>query len=533
MKILLWFKRKKVSPIVLIIALIGLILLAISPIFVDVKKSPVKLRKIKQIKPQIRLFINDGSERSTYMPQEKILQWLGIPHSGINLMACYYPKQSFWPERKLFSKEVPHYRHSIKDETKTTKLKDPNDWTDGYYSFDIDNPRNDVVCQMEDVRRFGQDIRLTLTTDIDTSDTDLKRIAEILKDFGPVELRLNHETNGNTWFRFAKNVGAINLEPQRQLYYDISQFFIRTYEIMKENAPNVTMIACYNGPAKPIQLNKEKSYELPQLSDNELGLMYRLPNTTISLDQYGSLHYGWPGHVIKNPPVIGVVTNEQHQSFALKSDELCNGIIMQFQKAISELRSEKVRIDLGELDFDEDIHGPKIRAQLVKECYSWIQKHPEVVGSVIFYELTDMAGLGLLRQREYESLDDVIPNQPLLDIYKNIMCWDKFRAPVEDIGPIEAGVESVKLLWRSAIDAEGIELALNNSSKIIDFKSTYWRRIKFLDADGKETYVHTDAEQVSIPKGTQKVHVFALPPDGRNNCAKGYRMEIPIPVIIY
>lgn len=71
-----------------------------------------------------------------------------------------------------------------------------NDWTDGYYNLDLDDPRNVVVQQMEDVRRHGQDVRLTLTADIETSDEDLRRIAEALKPFDRVELRLNHEANG-------------------------------------------------------------------------------------------------------------------------------------------------------------------------------------------------------------------------------------------------------------------------------------------------------------------------------------------------
>ena len=75
---------------------------------------------IKQREAEVRLFISDGSERSDYLPQEKAIELLGRPHAGINLMACYYPKQEFWPERRLFSEDVPHYRHAPKDETELT-----------------------------------------------------------------------------------------------------------------------------------------------------------------------------------------------------------------------------------------------------------------------------------------------------------------------------------------------------------------------------------------------------------------------------
>src|SRR5512145_1851892 len=393
------------------------------------------IQLLEQKEATVRLFMADGSERSDYMPQVEAIRRLGRPHAGINLMACYYPKQSFWPDRRLFSEDVPHYRHSVKDETAKTKLGHPDEWTDGYYSFDIDNPANDVIRQAEDVRRFGQDVRLTLTADIDTPDADLTRIGEMLKGFGPVELRLNHEANGCTCFRFAKNVGAMEGAERTKLYYDISQFFIRAHKTMRAVAPNVSFVGCYNGPGERALRGELAPGEMPHLGDDELGLMYRIPGVLVSLDQYGSLHYGWPGHRIDDPPIIGGVNHNDHASFALSPWSLCELVIRPFQQVISDKRGVATRIDLGELDFDEDIHGPQIRAQLIHDCYSWIERHPDVVGSSTFYELTDMGGLGLFRQKAYGNLQDLSSNI-VTDVYRRIMTWPSFSPKRKATGPV-------------------------------------------------------------------------------------------------
>ena len=260
---------------------------------------------------------------------------------------------------------------------------------------------------MKDVRRYGQDVRLTLTADIDTPDEDLRAIADILKPFGKVELRLNHEANGNNWFRFAQNVGVKSGQEQVDLYYAISDFFLRANRVMREVAPNIVLVGCYNGPGERTTMGVLAPGELPHLGLEELGLLYQHSDTMVSLDQYGSLHYGWPGHAIEDVPVIDGVNHHDHQSFSLTSLELCETVIRPFHTFIEKLRGIPTRIDLGELDFDEDIHGPDIRTHLLYECYNWVQKNPHVIGSVTFYELTDMGGLGLYRQKDYGNTTDL------------------------------------------------------------------------------------------------------------------------------
>lgn len=472
------------------------------------------IKKIKQTEPLIKLIISDGSERSTYMPQEMALDWLGRPHCAVNLMSCYYPKQSFWPERMLFSDKVYHYRHSLADEQPHTPLKDINDWTDGYYSLDLNNSRNDVVQQLEDVRRYGQDIRLTITADLDTTDEDLRRIAEMVKDFCPMEIRLNHEAGGCGWFRFAKNVKYMDEDSTRKTHYEISQFFIRAKRVITETAPGVTFAY---------------SEDLNYAGDDQMGLMLKEPGVIPGIDCYGSLHFGWPGHRIENPPVIGSVDRKEHQASYRTPWHVCEKIFHQFQIGISDLRGEHCRIDLGEFNYDEDIHGPEIKAQLLHECYHWIAANPEVIGSVVHYELTDRGGLGLLHEPEYNQLENVIPCVPVLRMYKDVMTWPEFISPVNETDTIGSDQKRVSLLWQSALNAEGLELINAGVKGSLDFGEAYWRRVILISGDGEETFLHTDSETIDLPSGVEKIRLFVLPPNGRNNCEDGYRLSVPIP----
>jgi hypothetical protein len=489
------------------------------------------VRTVRQCEPVVRLFVSDGSERSTYMPQAKAIELLGAVHSGVNLMSCYYPGQSFWPERRLFGPEVPHFRHSPKDEWGETRLQDPNEWTDGYYSLDIEDPENEVLRQIQDVRRHGQDVRLTLTADIDTPDADLERIADVLSDYGRMQLRLNHEANGCTWFRFARNVGENRGEERRRLYYEISQFFIRAHHLFGSVAPNVQFVACYNGPGERAMRGEVGAGELPALGRDELGLMYLLPGIVVSLDQYGSLHYGWPGHKIEDPPVTGPVEAAEHQAFALTPETLCEGIERPFQQAISRMRGEQTRIDLGELNFDEDIHGPQIQSHMVHQAYRWIRANPETVGSVTFYELTDRGGLGLFRQRAYGDLEE-LETTILLEVYRDIMSWPEFQPRRRVTSEVEPGADSVRLEWRSAVDADGLELLPEEPAGGIDFKESYWRRVQLDHPDGSRQLLHTDRREVGLNGPVESVKVFALPPDGRDNCPTGYERSVPVPDLL-
>ncbi len=481
-------------------------------------------RTVRLMAPAIRLALSDGSERSDYLPQAETLMWTGAPHAAINLMASYYPDQPCWPERKLVSPEVPIYNHSLV----TAGLEDPALWRDGYSSFVLTDPHNEVIRQIEDVRRHGQDVRLTLTMGLDTPDEDLALLAERLLPFCPLELRVNHESNGCTWFRFSRNVGNLKGEEALRQYQAIAAFFVRAHRVMTAIAPGITFVACYNGPGERATKAGFGPAQLQHLEAEALGAMYAIDGTIASLDQYGSLHYGWPGHSLAGcAPIIGRTTHEAHRSFVLTPHELCELVIRAAQERLSGLRGAPTRLDLGELDFDEDIHGPVVRAQQVYETYEWIRMHPELVQSVTFYELTDWGGLGLLRQSGPSDLDHLEPSQPLLDVYRRVLVDPAFRIGSTSEDVVRA--EEVAVAWRSAVDAEGLEITWDGPARKLDLRASYWHRLVFEDSRGSMTYQHGSERVHDIPAGSVKARLFALPPDGRNNATPGFLARIPTP----
>jgi hypothetical protein len=490
---------------------------------------PARAVRIHKGPPTIRLFMSDGSERSTYMPQEQAIRLLGAPHSGVNLMSCYYPGFADWPRREVAGPGMSHYRRIPGGASARTEEEFLH-WNDGYYSFILDDPDGEVIRQVADVRRYGQEPRLTVTADADTPTEDIERMADLLKDFGTMQLRLNHEANGCTWFRFARNAGARPAEEARRIYHNLCGLFLRFDEVFGRIAPKVTLVACYQSGDALRSGSIERAEDLPQMTDEEFGPAYRLPGVIPSIDQYGSLHYGWPEHVIEDPPVIGPVDPGRHHSVYMTVCELCEGVLRSFHRGMCDLRGEPVRIDMGEANYDEDIHGPEIQAQLVYEMYRWISRHPDVIGSVTFYELTDRGGLGLFRLREYDNLED-LDTTCLLDVYRDTMRWPEFRHTVKPAGAIAKGDDPASLLWRSPCDAEGLELATAGRTGI-DLRAAYWHHLVALGGDGRETHMYGVDRAVQLPPGTQTVRIFALPPDGRDSSTDGFRAEVPVPELL-
>ena len=120
-----------------------------------------KLLKAIITPAQCAVDLGDGSERGAYVDQDYILQRLGRPHRAINLMYCYYPLDKEWPAR-------------ISDVMKTVDAS--NAWGysyDDYFPFHGETP----FLQMQDIRRHGQDVILTLTCDPAVSDDMIREIA--------------------------------------------------------------------------------------------------------------------------------------------------------------------------------------------------------------------------------------------------------------------------------------------------------------------------------------------------------------------
>ena len=126
--------------------------------------------------------LTDGSERGEYVSQDYILHTLGRPMRSVNLMYCYYPLDETFPVRA---------RDAFRDRKVTFQWDYPYD--DYFpYTGGLNGDRNsEVFRRMQDIRRHGQDVTLTLTCDPNVSDEHLIAVAEDLKPYGRVLLRLN------------------------------------------------------------------------------------------------------------------------------------------------------------------------------------------------------------------------------------------------------------------------------------------------------------------------------------------------------
>ena len=208
--------------------------------------------------------LGDGSERSEYVGQDYILSALGRPHRTINLIYCYYPLDKGWPNRA------------------STVFKNKGGFIWGYpyddyfpYTGGLNGDKHaEVFRQMQDIRRHGQDVTLTLTVDCGISDAHIRAIARDLRPYGRMRLRLNHECDG-FWFAFNR----------RYSYAQVGQFFVRFARIVRKEAPNVRMVSCWGS------LSGRNTRKL----DHEDGLSVTLRAADVwSTDKYLSLHFGWP-----------------------------------------------------------------------------------------------------------------------------------------------------------------------------------------------------------------------------------------------
>lgn len=183
---------------------------------------------------QCALDLGDGSERAEYVNQDYILHKLGRPHRAIGIMYTYYPHDKQWPQR--ISK-------ACKDMNITFQWDYPYD---DYFPFNADGQPWE---QMRDIRRHGQDAALTLTLDCSLSDDELREVARMLRPYGRMTIRINHECGG-TWFTHNK----------RFTYEQVGKFFAHFSDIIHQEAPNVRTVFCAGFAQADGKLEKEDEF---------------------------------------------------------------------------------------------------------------------------------------------------------------------------------------------------------------------------------------------------------------------------------
>ena len=362
--------------------------------------------------------LGDGSERGEYVNQDYILQTLGRPHCSISLMYCYYPLDEGWPGRA----SVVHARPDV-----AFAWDYPYDDYFPYRGGLNGSREGEPFTYMRDIRRHGQDVTLTLTVDPHVPEEHLIAIAEDLRPFGRMMLRVNHECTGD-WFCYTK----------RSTYKEIAEFYSRFCGILKEHAPNVQTILCTGGVDEgKTQIEMEEYFAQP-VRDTDMW----------SIDKYFALHWGWPydvaerggnSHSRGNIRDIFQYTKRTYDRFR----ELCGGAVKPMM--------------MSELNADGDVTGPYDQAAMVKEfCDLLKEEKAEWFTSFSMYQFRDRGRLGL--EIEDPNNPEVGIAQPLLATYREIIHDDYFKPQMTQGEEISL---PVTLRWGGAEDAEGIAIPLH------------------------------------------------------------------------
>ena len=378
-----------------------------------------KIKKIRLTPAECAVDLSDGSERGLYVDQDYILRKLGRPHRAVNIMYCYYPNDEAWPKRA---------QDAYKDIEVGFAWDYPYDNYFPYLGGIEGNTEGEPFTYMRDIRRHGQDIILTLTCDPKITDEQITGIAKDLKPFGKMMLRLNHECTGN-WFSFNK----------RASYQEIADFYVRFHKIIKQYAPNVSMILCAGAC-------KDKNTEKVEMEDE---FLTAFAETEIwSIDQYIALNWGWPYEIAEK-------TNKKHMR--LPAGEVYSIAKKTFNR-LKKINNGKIKpMVLSELNADGDVTGPYAQARIMKNFCKLIKEDKErFLSGFCFYQFRDDGRLGL--EITDPNNPDVGIEQPILSTYREIIKDDFFSPKLKEGKNVKL---PVILNWRSSEDADGISIELD------------------------------------------------------------------------
>ncbi len=476
-----------------------------------------KIKKIKLSPAKCAVDLSDGSERGLYVNQDYILQKLHRPHRAINLMYCYYPLDKGWPARA--SEAFPDMEiHGAWDY--------PYDNYFPYLGGLNGSQEGEPFTCMREVRRHGQDVILTLTCDPHVTDEHIIAIAKDLRKFGRMMLRVNHEASGN-WFSFNK----------RASHEEVGDFFVRFHKIVKEYAPNVSVILCLDGVKDLAEGKLEK----------EEAFIGAVRATDIwSVDRYLALNWGYPfevaekdnfGHGRYKVSDVYKMAKESYKRY----QEICDGA--------------KKPMVLSELNADGDVTGPFDQVKMMQEFCDMLKKDEDHwLDGFTFYQFRDDGRLGLEITDPNNS--DVGIEQPMLAAYRDIIKDDFFKPGMEEICDIEEGcgtkegcdvgeacdrtgapglAKPVILRWGGAEDAEGISMELEMEKSPVFAEANFKGALKdanlMMEINGRWFYKAPGVEFIDFMPAffsqdmtepcTVKLNIFAPPATGENDPSQG------------
>ncbi len=438
-----------------------------------------ELYKIHMGAAECALDLGDGSERGEYVNQDYILNVLGRPHRSVGLMYTYYPNDPEWSNKKI--SEI------CKDMEITFQWDYPYD---DYFPY---GANGQPFKQMQDVRRHGQDVFLTLTIDCSLPDEVLRKIAHDLRPYGRMRLRINHECCG-TWFTHNR----------RFTFEEIGAFFVKFTNIIKEEAPNVKTVFCA-GFAR----NEDGSVE----QEAAFADAYKAADEW-SGDAYLALHYGWPFDVAEkggNTHNCGCVDD----NFNL------------FKKTYERLTQLNGGVPkpmiTAELNTDGDVTGAAAQGESVMRFYEKIRdEKADWFKSVSFYQFRDRGRLGL--EIEDPNNKEVGIPQPIMREYKKILNDPYFMPPIETTGDVELPAQ---LRWGGAEDADGIAVKIDFEKNPVFCEVTFDDELSLmLEINGKWFYKNPTLKTVDLMPAfyeapldgakTLYLKFFATPADGVN-----------------
>lgn len=430
---------------------------------------------------QCALDLGDGSERGEYVCQDYILNMLGRPHRAVNIMYTYYPNDKQWPAR-------------ISEACADMEVGFAWDYPyDDYPPFSDDGLQFE---QMRDIRRHGQEVMLTITADCAVTDEQIRHVAEKLSDFGRMFLRVNHECNGN-WFTHNR----------RYSYEEVADFFVRFSRIVKEVAPNVSMVFCAGLASDEPDGSGQYTVEYEDVFADA----YKIADVW-SADKYLSLHYGWPYDVAE----------AGGGSYTCDDPKAVFDRYKRTYERLSELYGEKPFIQ-AELNADGDVTGPLRQAGPVSEYYGLVKNdRASFLDGISMYQFRDRGRLGL--EMEDPNCRNVGIRQPLMGEYIKIL-RDPFFMPGTEKGDDIAF--PVQLRWGGSEDADGVAIDIElsgtpefcevtlceNLSLMMEFNGRWFYKSKGVRViDLMPAFFEAPLEgEAVIP-----LRIFATPPDGVN-----------------
>ena len=442
------------------------------------------------------LDLGDGSERGEYVDQDYILNKLWRPHRAINLMYCYYPLDKGWPARASTLESSSGVGFA---------------WDyayDDYFPYQgglEGNTQGEPFKSMRDVRRHGQDVILTLTVDCAVSDEQLIKIANDLRPFGRLMLRINHEATGN-WFAFNK----------RYSYQQVADFYVRFHKIIKQYAPHIRTILCIGDPPRA---DGKMHYE------DEFAEAINVTDFW-STDTYLALHWGWPFDIAEPG-------GKSHKRGT--NTKMLNDFNLEYDRFMARAENKKRPFVVSEFNADGDVTGPYEQAEQLGDFYRRLPKEAPCITGVTFYQFRDRGRLGL--EIEDPNNPNIGCEQPILDEYKKILNMEAYL-PVMTTG--DAANFPVKLRWGGSEDSDGLAIPLNFEQNPvfceINFTDDDIKLNLMMEINGRWFYKKPGVKSIDlIPaffenklKGKQEItlRLFTPPPDGVNDPTQGQDWEI-------